>query len=64
MLRLVTIVLELLNFFLKRGKPKKEKERDKFDEALAENNFDHISDSLSDDLDRVREGKNHNHPEW
>ena len=54
MIRLFTIIMELIGFFLKRGKSKEEKEKDKFDEALVENNFEHLSGDLSDSLDRVR----------
>ena len=60
MLRLITIILELISFILKRGKPKKEKEKDKFDEALAENNYKHLSNDLSDTVDRVQSKIRHN----
>ena len=60
MLRLLTIILELISFVLKRGKPKEEKEKDKFNEALAENNYKHISNDLSDSVDRVRSKIRHN----
>lgn len=60
MLRLLTIILELISFVLKRGKPKEEKEKDKFNEALAENNYKHLSNDLSDSIDRVQSKIRHN----
>ena len=57
MFRFLTAFLEILNFFLKRAKSKKEKEKDKFDEALAEDDHINLSDSLSDSFDRVHRDK-------
>lgn len=57
MIRLLTIILELLSFVLKRGKSKEQKEKDKFDEALAEDDHIALSDSLSDSFDRVPDKK-------
>jgi len=62
MIRLLTIILELVSFVLKRGKSKKEKEKDKFDEALAEDDYINLSDSLSDSFDRVHREKGHSDP--
>ncbi len=63
MFRFLTVLLELVSFFLKRGKSKEEKEKDKFDEALAEDDYINLSDSLSDSFDRVHREKDRNHPE-
>ncbi len=52
MFRFLTVFLEIISFFLKRGKSKKEKEKDKFDEALAKDDHINLSDSLSDSFDR------------
>lgn len=38
-------------------KRKKEKEKDDYDEAIAENNLDDLSDGLSDSFDRVPDRK-------
>ena len=54
MLRLFTIIMELIGFALKRGKSKEEKKEEKFDEALAEDNFEHLSDDFSDSFDGVQ----------
>jgi hypothetical protein len=54
MIRLLTIIMELIGFALKRGKSKKEKKEDDFDEALAEDNYKHLSGDLSDSFDRVQ----------
>ena len=63
MIRLLTIILELISFFLKRGKSKGEKEKDKFDEALAKDDHIDMSASLSDSFDRVHRGKGRSDPE-
>ena len=63
MIRLLTIILELVGFVLKRGKSKKEKAEDKFDEALAENDHSDMSASLSDSFDGVPGEKGRNHSE-
>ncbi len=63
MIRLLTIILELVSFVLKRGKSKEEKEKDKFDEALAEDDHINLSDSLSDSFDRVHREKGRSDPE-
>jgi hypothetical protein len=57
MIRLLTIILELVSFVLKRGKSKEEKEKDKFDEALAKDDHINLSASLSDSFDRVHREK-------
>ena len=57
MFRFLTAFLELVGFFLKRGKSKEEKEKDKFDEALAKDDHITLSDSLSDSFDRVSDRK-------
>jgi len=62
MIRLLTIILELISFVLKRGRSKEEKEKDKFDEALAKDDHINLSDSLSDSFDRVHREKGRSDP--
>ena len=62
MIRLLTILLELVGFALKRGKSKEEKEKDRFDEALEEDDYIDLSDSLSDSFDRVPDEKSDSDP--
>ena len=62
MTRLITAILEIVNSLLKRRKSKEEKEKDNFDETLAENDHDGMSGDLSDSLDRVHQEKGRRHP--
>ena len=63
MFRFLTVFLEIVSFFLKRGKSKKEKEKDKFDEALAKDDHINLSDSLSDSFDRMHREKGRSNTE-
>jgi preprotein translocase subunit YajC len=63
MFRFLSVLLETISFFLKRGKSKEEKEKDKFNEALAKDDHINLSGSLSDSFDRVHREKGRNHPE-
>ena len=57
MFRFLTVLLEIVSFFLKRGKSREEKEKGKFNEALAKDDHIDLSSSLSDSFDRVHREK-------